>query len=179
MRALALRRLLRLAPASPEGRALDVGTGDGATAARLRRAWPRLRFVGVDRLDAGRARSGLGEGAPLATADSRRLPFRDAAFDVVVCSHVLHHVDGFAIALPEARRVLAPGGVLLVAELSEEVLPSGDAHGHAHAPARGLHVHARLDAAAWEAAIRTAGFDVLAREGRRAIALVARRPVNA
>ena len=42
------------------------------------------------------------------------LPFEDARFDVVLCSHVLEHVVDDATAIAELRRVLRPGGTALV-----------------------------------------------------------------
>jgi SAM-dependent methyltransferase len=42
-----------------------------------------------------------------------KIALPDAAFDVVVCSHVLEHVDDRA-AIPEIHRVLRPGGLALV-----------------------------------------------------------------
>lgn len=43
-----------------------------------------------------------------------RLPFRDGAFDVAVLSHVLEHLDLPHRAIREARRILRPGGLLIV-----------------------------------------------------------------
>ena len=42
--------------------------------------------------------------------DVTDLPFRDGWFDVVMCSHVLEHVDDSDLAMRELFRVLRPGG---------------------------------------------------------------------
>lgn len=46
--------------------------------------------------------------------DVQRLPVRDGVFDMIVCFNVLEHLPNPAAALDEMRRVLAPGGLLLV-----------------------------------------------------------------
>jgi len=45
-----------------------------------------------------------------ARADFTTMPFRDGAFALVVCSHVLEHIRDDAAALRELARVTAPGG---------------------------------------------------------------------
>ena len=47
-------------------------------------------------------------------ADLLGLPFEDQSFDVVICSHVLEHVQDDGKAMRELYRVLAPGGVGLL-----------------------------------------------------------------
>ena len=42
------------------------------------------------------------------------MPFDDAAFDAILCSHVLEHVEEDRVAMSELARVLRPGGWLLV-----------------------------------------------------------------
>lgn len=79
-------------------RVLDVGTGNGETAAELA-AWARgrgglLEVTGLDAhgqvLDAARRRSG--PHAPrLVQGDGLALPFRDGAFHVACCTLTLHH----------------------------------------------------------------------------------------
>ena len=53
--------------------------------------------------------------------DVTALPFARAAFDVVMCNHVLEHVPDDARAMRELRRVLRPGGwaMLLVPDVRE------------------------------------------------------------
>ena len=47
-------------------------------------------------------------------ADIQALPFRAAAFDAVKATEVLEHVPDVARALAECRRVLRPGGTLVI-----------------------------------------------------------------
>jgi SAM-dependent methyltransferase len=97
---------------------LDAGTGTGYWARHLARAEPRERVVGLDfspefiRL-ARRVTSG-GE-VEYVCADLTAAPFADGSFDGILCSGVLDTIPDPSAALEEFRRLLAPGGrVLLV-----------------------------------------------------------------
>jgi ubiquinone/menaquinone biosynthesis C-methylase UbiE len=46
--------------------------------------------------------------------DAERLPFPDETFDVVTCCHSFHHYPHQAHAVREFRRVLRPGGLLVL-----------------------------------------------------------------
>ena len=96
-------------------RILDAGCGSGALFAQLRDRGATV--TGVD-LSAGvlqRARRRLGADADLRVADlACPLPFPDDAFDDVIASLVLHHLEDWEPTLTELRRVLTPGGRLIV-----------------------------------------------------------------
>ena len=97
-------------------RILDAGCGSGPLFAGLR---DRGAIVtGFDRstkmLELARRR--LGAGADLQVADlSRPLPYSDGAFDDVIVSLVLHYLEDWTAPLAELRRVLRPGGRLILA----------------------------------------------------------------
>jgi 2-polyprenyl-3-methyl-5-hydroxy-6-metoxy-1,4-benzoquinol methylase len=68
--------------------------------------------------------------------DLQAMPFDSHRFDVVVCFEALEHVEDTGAALDELRRVLAPGGLLLVSSPNPGVYPDGNPfHLHELAPA--------------------------------------------
>jgi demethylmenaquinone methyltransferase/2-methoxy-6-polyprenyl-1,4-benzoquinol methylase len=106
---------------------LDVGVGTGAVArAAVRVAGAGSRVVGLDP-SGGMLRQALRAG-PLALVQGRAeaLPFQDACFDFVTIGYALRYVGDLAGAFAECRRVLRPGGVLLVLELTRPRRRAGD-----------------------------------------------------
>jgi ubiquinone/menaquinone biosynthesis C-methylase UbiE len=99
--------------------ALDVGCGTGFLALLLAEAGHRV--VGVDAADEMLVRArekarGLGMVVSFRSADADELPFGEAAFDLVVERHVIWTLPDPLGALREWRRVLRPGGRLVLVE---------------------------------------------------------------
>jgi len=98
---------------------LDVGCGTGVLAERMRSALPNAAIWGVDlssgMLDKGRGRFQAYSGRiqPI-QGDSERLPFANGSFDIVTCCNSFHHYPRQDRAVAEMRRVLSPGGRLLL-----------------------------------------------------------------
>jgi SAM-dependent methyltransferase len=108
------RRALLLAEARPGERVLDLGCGAGRFVAALQVAGARPVGVELAQAALDRARRNA-PGADLRLlGDDGSLPLDHASVDLVWCSEVLEHVADTAHALLEVRRVLRPGGRLLV-----------------------------------------------------------------
>jgi len=98
----------------PNSSVLDVGTGDGLLASRVRDSIASLDVRGVDTL----VRPGCL--VPLQEFDGHVLPYGDASFDYVMFVDVLHHTDDPEALLREASRV-ARRAVLIKDHLLEGV----------------------------------------------------------
>jgi SAM-dependent methyltransferase len=155
----AIRELLAL---SQDDVVLDLGCGWGRHLRLLGEAGHRV--VGVDLSPAllrrvGAAAGGAGETEPgaaartrarapeLVAADMRRLPFADRSFDAVMnvaTSLGLFLEDPDAVgALSEARRVLRPGGRLLIEGMHRDDVVAGYAERDAWTMEDGTEVRAR------------------------------------
>lgn len=108
--------ILNLAGDVAGRRILDVGCGAGPVLASLRERGATVTGVDSSVKILELARRRLGDGADLQVADlGRALPFPDGAFDDVIACLVLHYLRDWTAPLAELRRVLAPGGRLIVA----------------------------------------------------------------
>lgn len=58
----------------------------------------------------------LGRAVELREADAQALPFEDASFDTVVCTYSLCNVPDDVVAVQEMKRVLKPGGKLILVD---------------------------------------------------------------
>ncbi|GJE25691.1 ArsR/SmtB family transcription factor [Methylobacterium organophilum] len=110
----------------PVGSLIDLGTGTGKMLALLA---PRAaRATGLDSSHAmlSVARANLEQAGlsriELRQGDIHAPPFGRGSFDLVVVHQVLHYLDDPARALREARRLVAPGGRLLVVDFAPHTL---------------------------------------------------------
>lgn len=114
----------------PPAWAVDVGAGPGTAAAAMAKRWPRARVVALDiALPMLRQARGGARRWPLrrhrfdrVCADARALPFVEHSIDVVVSNLCLQWVDDLATTLAGFRRVLKPGGLLLLSTFGPTTL---------------------------------------------------------
>ena len=111
----AVRDALQLEPGQ---RVLDLAAGTATSSAALARTGAEV--VGCDfslgMLQVGRRAAH--EGVELVAGDALRLPFADASYDAVTISFGLRNTSDVDLALREMRRVVRPGGRLVVCEFS-------------------------------------------------------------
>jgi ubiquinone/menaquinone biosynthesis C-methylase UbiE len=113
------RALLRGFPVVPGHSILEVGCGEGGNLVNLlsTTAAPSRLVVGCDlfprKLSFARAQ---GIRACFVGGDALALPFRDGAFDAILCRDVLHHLEDPEPAIAELRRVCRPEGTVWIVE---------------------------------------------------------------
>lgn len=100
-------------------RAVDLGCGDGLHTVRLAQRYEQV--VGVD-VSAGLLAIAAARPHPGNVRFELRdvldlTPQRDGRFDAVVSVNTLHHVGPLDVVLPHVRRLVAPAGRLVVADI--------------------------------------------------------------
>ena len=133
-------RMLDLARIAPGESVLDVGCGTGTLAiAAKRRVGDAGRVDGVDaspemiqRAVKKSKRAHSGAGFRVSHAES--LPFETSHFDVVLSTVMLHHLrrDVRAQAIQEMRRVLKPGGRILIVDFGKRTAEHRGLMAHFH-----------------------------------------------
>jgi ubiquinone/menaquinone biosynthesis C-methylase UbiE len=119
-------RVIDRALLAPGQRMLDLGCGSGTLVLMARRRHPDVTVIGVDgdptilriaRRKAQRAHIPVQLDEGMAYA----LPYADESFDAVVSTLTFHHLtpDQQERTLAEVRRVLRPGGRLVIADLAQ------------------------------------------------------------
>src|ERR1700744_3778453 len=122
---------LTLAGLRPGQSALDVAGGTGDLAAGLakqvgQKGTVTLTDINAAMLGRGRERlvdAGLAGNLRYGQANAQKLPFADSSFDCVTIGFGLRNVTDKAAALASMRRVLKPGGQLIVLEFSHPIAP--------------------------------------------------------
>lgn len=116
-------RIVELAEPRPDDHVVDLGAGTGLLTLALAPRVEELTAVDIsermlERLDDKAAADSVTNVEPL-VADLRRLPLEDECATLVVSNYAFHHLDdpGKELALAEARRILRPGGRLVICDM--------------------------------------------------------------
>lgn len=116
-------RIVELAEPRLDDTVVDLGAGTGLLALALAPRVHELVAVDIsqrmlDRLDDAAIADGL-HNVDTVAADLRRLPLEDESATLVVSNYAFHHLDDVAkeLALAEARRILRPGGRLVICDM--------------------------------------------------------------
>ncbi len=107
-----LREVLARVPAG-SGRVLDIGAGPGRMAIPLSEAHT-VTMCDLSLAMLERARPHAGPTLRQCVADATNPPFRPGSFDAILCIDVLPHLTDPVAALAGLRRLLAPGGRVIV-----------------------------------------------------------------
>jgi SAM-dependent methyltransferase len=128
------------------GRIIDVGCGPGGTSIALRDFGA---VIGVD-FSTSSVRTAAARGIPAARMDALRLALADGAFGLAVALDVIEHLDDDVAALAEMRRVVRPGGCVVISVPAYQFLWSDHdvALGHRRRYTRGM-LRERLERAGW------------------------------
>jgi len=97
---------------------LELGCGTGIFSAMVAEHVAHLTATDFSAEMLARAKQRLGahENVELRTEDAHRTSFADGSFSAVLATNLLHHADTPTAIVAECRRVLAPGGKLVVIE---------------------------------------------------------------
>lgn len=106
--------IFQLLKNTPPKKVLDVGCGTGETLSSLRSRYPKAKLNGIDysplavKFAKSRGLKNIRKG------DALSLPYADASFDAVLLLDVIEHFEKDLKLLKEIKRVLKPGGSLII-----------------------------------------------------------------
>ena len=103
---------------------LDVGTGTARIPILMCQQRPQYLVTGIDlaqsMLIIGQrnvAEAKLTQRIKLAQVDSKRMPYPDREFDMLLSNSLVHHLPDPASFFGEVKRIVKPGGAMLIRDL--------------------------------------------------------------
>lgn len=124
------RRAVRTVACTSPSTILDIATGTGDLAIALSRACPKAKVTGID-LSQGMmdiatqkvSAAGMSDKISFRACDALHMPFADDSFDAITVAFGVRNFEHLREGYAEMYRVLHPGGLLCVLELSTPSSP--------------------------------------------------------
>ncbi len=111
------KEVIRRAAIQPGNRVLDLGSGTGDIALEIHAhqpdAWPLAADFTVEMMRVGQKRPN-GDALDWCATDALNLPYANESFDSVVSGFLMRNVSDLPRALAEQRRILKPGGRIVI-----------------------------------------------------------------
>lgn len=156
-----LETLVRMLAPRPGESVLDIGCGSGWLGACCQPRGARVCAMDIGRVGVSGARARFPEAASYQVGDVYHLPFAAESFTAVALSEVIEHLEDIDAALAEARRVLLPGGRMVVSvPYRETIVEHLCIHCNRPTPAN-AHLH-RFDREALTACLERQGLEIRA-----------------
>jgi len=107
-------------------RVIDIGAGDGSGALKLRKLYPKAEIIALDvsfaMCQQAKRRASWWRPHRVVQGNFGALPFADASVDLIYSSLALQWANDLKGSVAEFRRVLKPGGLLMLATLGPDTL---------------------------------------------------------
>lgn len=110
---------------------LDIGCGTGETLSFLKKVFPKAKLYGVD-VSRRAVRYTKDHGHQSKYATALRLPFPSASFSAVLLLDVIEHIKNDIAVIKEVKRVLKPGGVIIITVPALQLIWSAHDVGQGH-----------------------------------------------
>jgi ubiquinone/menaquinone biosynthesis C-methylase UbiE len=117
-----MKPVLRRHVSREADRLLDLGSGTGQWSGRLAR-WLDVEVVGVEPSAGMRSNALVYDGVRYVAGAAEHVPLRASSIDAAWLSVVVHHFDDLGAAAHELRRVVKPGGPLLLRTGVPDLMP--------------------------------------------------------
>ena len=154
-----LETLVRMLALRRGERVLDIGCGSGWLGECCHRRGAEVCAMDIGRVGVSGARARFPEVASYQVGDVYQLPFATKSFAAVALSEVIEHLEDIDAALGEARRVLRPGGRMVVSvPYRETIVEHLCIHCNRPTPAN-AHLH-RFDRETLAACLRRQGLEI-------------------
>ena len=95
---------------------VDIGCGDGSITSELSKIYKFKKTIGVDVENWFDTYTNKDKHIEMVITDGKTINIKDNSVDVILCNHVLHHIEHLDDMLDELARIIKKDGILIIKE---------------------------------------------------------------